>query len=159
MTGNERMDTVLSGLLLAGFLIPAVRSDWSRRIIPNGLVLGLFSAKTILLLWKTIRTQSFDGSGWKPSAGGLLLAGGIGLLCLLFSRDGLGMGDVKLMLALGWYLETTALLRGLLFAALAAVPAAIWLVAVKKADKDTAIPFAPFLAFGAVLSIFRPLLP
>lgn len=159
MTGNERMDAVLAGLILTGFLVPAARTDWKRRIIPNGLVLGLFSAKVLMLLWKTFRVQSAAGSSWRHSAVGLLLACGIGLLCFLLSRDGLGMGDVKLMLALGWYLEPEAFLRGLLFSSLASVPAAVWLVAVKKADKDTAIPFAPFLAMGAILSIFRPLLP
>ena len=159
MTGNEHADTLLSALILAGFLIPAARIDWKTRRIPIGVVLGLFMVKTGLLLWKTIRTLSAAGSGFKPSLAGLLLAFGIGLLCQLLSRDGLGMGDVKLMMALGWYLETEAFLRGLMLTSLASVPAALWLAVVKKADKDTVIPFAPFLAVGAILSTIRPLFP
>ena len=71
------------------------------------------------------------------------------------TRAGLGMGDVKLALLLGAMLGrnvAVALMVGLLAAL---VPAAV--LAVTKgvaAARKTAIPFAPFLAFGGLVALF-----
>jgi leader peptidase (prepilin peptidase) / N-methyltransferase len=69
---------------------------------------------------------------------------------------GIGMGDVKLAvfcgLALGyfhWYLIVVMIVAGFLFGALASIP---MLVLAKKGRRDR-LPFAPFLAAGAVVAL------
>ena len=77
------------------------------------------------------------------------------LVVALAYPAGLGMGDVKLALLLGAALGATvavALMVGLLAAL---VPAVVLIVRQgQKAARKTAIPFAPFLAFGAVVALF-----
>ena len=68
---------------------------------------------------------------------------------------GMGMGDVKLALLLGAFLGRTvpsALMVGLLSAL---VPAVVLLATKGCAARKMAIPFAPFLAFGAVVAALR----
>ncbi len=69
---------------------------------------------------------------------------------------GIGMGDVKLIafcgLALGyfhWYLIIVQLVIGFLLGALTSIP----LVLLKRSGRRDRIPFAPFLAAGAVIAL------
>ena len=69
---------------------------------------------------------------------------------------GIGMGDVKLLaftgLALGyfhWYLVIVQLFMGFLAGALIAIP----LIALTRKGRKDRLPFAPFLALGAVIAL------
>ena len=69
---------------------------------------------------------------------------------------GIGMGDVKLLaftgLALGyfhWYLVLVQLFVGFLLGALVAIP----LLALAKKGRKDPLPFAPFLAVGAIIAL------
>jgi leader peptidase (prepilin peptidase)/N-methyltransferase len=95
----------------------------------------------------------------EPLAAALLgaaLGGGVTLGIALLYRsvrglDGLGMGDVKLMAAMGLYVGTFSLLAlalGSLLGTLVAIP-----MMRKGAGARTRIPFGPFLAVGGVLSV------
>ena len=64
------------------------------------------------------------------------------------------MGDVKLCLLLGAMLGKLVLV-GLMIGMLAAlVPAVVLLARHGSAARKMAIPFGPFLAFGAVVALF-----
>lgn len=77
------------------------------------------------------------------------------LLPALISRKGMGMGDVKLAGVMGLYLGAAvapAILIALVSGTLIGV-----VVILKKgvsSGRKTAVPFGPFLALGAVVSIF-----
>ena len=85
------------------------------------------------------------------------LAGAIGfvifLLLALISRGGMGFGDVKLAaligLATGFPLVFLALIGGAILGGLAA----IILLATKKRGRKEAIPFGPFLALAAMVTL------
>jgi leader peptidase (prepilin peptidase)/N-methyltransferase len=69
---------------------------------------------------------------------------------------GIGMGDVKLLaftgLALGyfhWYLVLVQLFVGFLIGALVAIP----LLALARKGRKDLLPFAPFLAAGAIVAL------
>jgi prepilin signal peptidase PulO-like enzyme (type II secretory pathway) len=71
----------------------------------------------------------------------------------LLAKGGVGMGDVKLALLLGAALGrgvAAALLLGCLAASLAGV---VLLVRHGSGARKKAVPFAPFLAFGAVAAV------
>jgi leader peptidase (prepilin peptidase)/N-methyltransferase len=119
--------------------------DVDRRIVPNRIVLP---AAVVVLAAQTVLHPSVE---W-------LLAGlGASLFLLLAALAyprGMGMGDVKLALLLGFALGRTvpvALFAGM-FAAL--VPSAVLFVRHGSAARKMGIPFAPFLALGGVVALF-----
>ncbi|MBS3974910.1 MAG: prepilin peptidase [Actinobacteria bacterium] len=92
---------------------------------------------------------------------GTLTAGGVSLaMAQLYKgvrgRAGMGMGDVKLLAAIGPFLGVYTI--GVLFAG--SVLGALWALsgaAVKQLDINARIPFGPFLAAAAVLvALFGP---
>jgi prepilin signal peptidase PulO-like enzyme (type II secretory pathway) len=125
--------------------------DIDRRIVPNKIVLP---AAVIVLAAQTVVHPSVE---W--------LAAGLGASLFLFLAAlayprGMGMGDVKLALLLGFGVGRTvpvALFAGMVAAL---VPSAVLFARHGPAARKMAIPFAPFLALGGVLALFwgHPLL-
>ncbi len=73
---------------------------------------------------------------------------------LLAYPKGMGMGDVKLCLLLGAMLGKLVLVALMIGMVAALVPAVILLARHGGAARKMAIPFGPFLAFGAVIALF-----
>lgn len=162
---NEKIWVTGSLLLLVFCLVPICREDLRTRTIPKkwcialgagGLVLAL--ARTLATIIKVYRTAGLPIAGssvYTPilfSAAGALAASGLGLLCRGIARDGFGFGDVKLMAALGAAMGLFPFLRGMALTGFSSLGAALFLLIVKKAKASATLPFAPFLAIGAVLS-------
>jgi leader peptidase (prepilin peptidase) / N-methyltransferase len=119
--------------------------DLTHRIVPNRIVLP---AALMVLLAQTALEPSPE---WALAALG---ASGFLLVAALAYPAGMGMGDVKLALLLGAMLGRTvpvALMVGM-FAAL--VPSVVLLARHGSAARKMGIPFAPFLAFGALVALF-----
>jgi leader peptidase (prepilin peptidase) / N-methyltransferase len=119
--------------------------DIDRRIVPNKIVLP---AAVIVLAAQTAVHPSIE---W--------LVAGLGaslflLLAALAYPRGMGMGDVKLALllgfAVGWNVPV-ALFAGMIAAL---VPSAVLFARHGSKARKMAIPFAPFLALGGVLALF-----
>ena len=82
---------------------------------------------------------------------GALGAGGIFLLIAYFYPEGMGLGDVKLVAALGIYLGYPGVFYGIFIASLLGVIlGGINFLRGKKSLKDP-IPFGPFLAGGSII--------
>jgi len=125
--------------------------DLDRRIVPNRIVLP---AAAIMLVAQTVLHPSVE---WLVSGLGASL---FLLLAALAYPRGMGMGDVKLALLLGFAVGRTVPLA--LFAGMVAalVPSAVLFARHGSAARKMAIPFAPFLALGGLLALFagHPLL-
>jgi leader peptidase (prepilin peptidase)/N-methyltransferase len=125
--------------------------DLDRRIVPNRIVLP---AAAIVLVAQTVLHPSVE---WLVSGLGASL---FLLLAALAYPRGMGMGDVKLALLLGFAVGRTVPLA--LFAGMVAalVPSAVLFARHGSAARKMAIPFAPFLALGGLLALFagHPLL-
>ncbi len=102
------------------------------------------------------------GSAWErlmpPLLGGLIGAGGFWIIHFAYRRlrgaEGLGLGDVKLMLVIGFLLGVDALPFVLLAATITALLASFWYLARPNAKGGrTRVPFGPFLCLGAMLWI------
>ncbi|MBI4776170.1 MAG: prepilin peptidase [Deltaproteobacteria bacterium] len=85
--------------------------------------------------------------------GGLLLAVVIGYY-LLTKREGMGLGDVKLLAMIGAFLGWKGVLFTLFSSSVVGALSGMAVMVVKKGDMKLAIPFGPFLSLGAVLYIF-----
>ena len=119
--------------------------DIDRRIVPNKIVLP---AAAIVLVAQTVVHPSVQ---W--------LAGGLGAALFLFVAAlayprGMGMGDVKLALLLGFMVGKTVPIALFLGMVSALVPSAVLFARHGSAARKMAIPFAPFLALGGLLALF-----
>ena len=126
-------------------LVAISATDLSHRIVPNVIVVP---AAVIVLVAQTALEPSAE---WALAAFG---ASFFLFLAALAYPKGMGMGDVKLALLLGAMLGRTvpvALMLGMLAALL---PSIVLFARHGSAARKMAIPFAPFLAFGAIVALF-----
>jgi leader peptidase (prepilin peptidase) / N-methyltransferase len=126
-------------------LVVATATDLERRIVPNRVVLPSFVA---VLALNTIAHPSPE---WALGAVG---AAGFLFLAALAYPGGMGMGDVKLALLMGAMLGRTTPVGVMLGLFFALVPSAVLLARHGVGARRLAIPFAPFLAAGAVVALF-----
>lgn len=135
-------------VVLILLLVPIALIDLEHRVIPNKLTaLGAILALALGL--------GLDPSG-EPQrliAGGA--AGGALLIAALAYPGGMGMGDVKLAAVLGLFLGRDVA-PAMLIALLAGVLLGAMVIARKGAaeGRKTAVPFGPFLALGAIVTVF-----
>ncbi|HEV3408341.1 MAG TPA: prepilin peptidase [Gaiellaceae bacterium] len=121
--------------------------DFEHRILPDVIVLPatavVLAAQVVLFPDRAVE--------WVAAALGASL---FLFLALLAYPRGMGMGDVKLALLLGAALGQTVVV-GLMVGMLAALVPGVFLIARHgAAGRKMAIPFGPFLAFGAVIALF-----
>jgi leader peptidase (prepilin peptidase) / N-methyltransferase len=105
--------------------------------IPLGLLLGLLLPEARLF----------------SSAVGLALGGGIFYLVAFLSRGGMGGGDIKLAAMIGSFLGWQRLLLTIFLATLSGAVVGILLLALGLKGRKDPVPFGPFLALGATLSL------
>jgi leader peptidase (prepilin peptidase) / N-methyltransferase len=136
---------VAAGFAAVVLLLAAI--DIERRIVPNRIVIPA----TAVILTAQVALHPDRALEFTAAALGAAL---FLLLPLLIYPSGMGMGDVKLALllgaGLGWAVAP-AFFFGLLAAFIAAV---VVLARGGLAARKTALPFAPFLVFGALVALF-----
>lgn len=126
-------------------LVVVTATDLERRIVPNTVVLP---AAVAVLALQTISHPSPEWAIGAVGAAGFLLA------AALAYPGGMGMGDVKLALLIGALLGKTTPVGVMLGLFLALVPSVFILARHGMGARRKAIPFAPFLAAGAVIALF-----
>ncbi len=141
-------------LVFFGVLVAVAVIDLEHLLVPNRIVSAALAASLPLL-----GLAAGAGGDWARLGTALVgsLAGGSGLFVVhLVHPRGMGMGDVKLALVLGLFLGwlglahvALGLFLGFLLGAVGGL-AAVGLGQRRAADH---VPFAPFLAAGAVLAV------
>jgi len=137
-------DAAVAALFCAA-LVAVSATDVEHHIVPNRVVLP---AAAVVLLAQTALHPSVE---WVLAALG---AATFLFVAALAYPSGMGMGDVKLALLLGAMLGRTvpvALMLGLLAAL---VPAVVLFARHGSGARKMGIPWAPFLALGAVVALF-----
>ncbi len=133
-------DAVFGLMLVAVFFI-----DLDHQIVPNvitypGLVAGL------LLAIPQGRTV--------PAVLSALGASAFFLLIAIFSRGGMGGGDIKLAAMMGAFLSWPAVAVALLLAFTLGAGGGLVLMGLRKRTRKDPIPFGPSLAVGGVIALF-----
>ena len=144
--------TFLVLFVFCSALVAITFIDLEHQIIPDvislpGVVVGF--ACSFILPWL----------GWKSSLIGILLGGGSLLIVaygyeFLTKKEGLGGGDVKLLAMMGAFLGWRSVPFIIFAASLVGSVIGVGIMLAQKKDTKLAIPFGPFLSFGAVLYIF-----
>jgi leader peptidase (prepilin peptidase) / N-methyltransferase len=167
--------TFVNTLLLSVVLV-LIFTDWHHRILPNILTLPGIVAGILLSPFQSLSYYSFDPLSvkiasllwpgnppailpWTASLIGAILAGGSLLLVgtvyeKLRKKQGLGMGDVKMLAMvgafLGWPLAILTLMAGALFGTILG----IFLMLLGRGNLQTKLAFGIFLGIGTALSVF-----
>lgn len=92
---------------------------------------------------------------------GALVGGGIFFVIayvsyLILKKEGMGFGDVKLMASLGLFFGIKNILVISLLSFLIGAIIGILLLIFKKKDKDSYIPFGPFIVISTIIIMFIP---
>lgn len=88
------------------------------------------------------------------------LAGGLSLWLIgllgkaAFKKEAMGLGDVKLMAAVGAWQGWELVLFAIFLGALVAAVVGITFIVMKKAKLGSKIPFGPYLAAGSLITLF-----
>jgi len=127
--------------------------------LEHGLILNkiVYPALVVSLLLSVFFTIFLPQVGIVPNIARAAIGGGIGFvvffLIVIVSRGGMGFGDVKLAaligLATGFPLVIVALIMGIILGGLVAVI----LLGFKIKKRKEAIPFGPFLAVAAIVTL------
>lgn len=138
--------------LFSSALVVITFIDIEHQIIPDeislsGIVLG-FAASFFI-----------PGFSWLNSLLGILLGGGSLLFVAyvyqwLTRKEGMGGGDIKLLAMMGAFLGWKAIPFIIFTSSLTGSVLGISIMLLQKKDSKLAIPFGPYLAFGALLYVF-----
>lgn len=148
---------LLPYLLFTGALFAITIIDLRHFTIPNRLLYpAFFACAGLLSVWSLLHDPDHLKTALIGMAGSWLFF----FIVYLINPRGLGFGDVRLSAFIGfmagyihWENAFLAVILGLFIGAIAGV---ILMIFRRKGRKD-AIPYGPFLALGAVLAIYGPM--
>lgn len=134
-------------LVLAGLLLALSLTDAAKRLIPDKLLIAAAANRAVWFfllgqeLWPTVKGMLFS----------LIIPAALLAVVLIaekiLGREAMGGGDIKLLLVLALYLSWAELVLALLAGCL------LGILGAAAGRKNGAIPFGPFLAAAAVLSV------
>ena len=134
--------------------------DIEHQLVPNSLIsAGLLAGvilqlPTLLSFWFRVNPVLLTGREPLDALLGFLAGGAVLLAVVLLSRGGMGAGDVKLIAMIGFYTGLRGVATVLLLAFLSGAVTGLVLVATGRLTRKSALPFAPFLALGALVEVF-----
>lgn len=144
-------------LILLPMIECAFIVDLKEQIIPNRLNLLMFEIGLIFVFLYGFTNINISLNMLL----GMLAGGGIFLIItllggLIAGKEAMGMGDVKLMGALGLYfgLQNIIVISVLSFL-IGAIGSIIFMI-IKKKNTNTYIPFGPFIVVSSIITIFVP---
>ncbi len=145
------LGTVIATLGLGYTLLALSAIDVRHLILPDALTLPLIIAG--LVVTGLIAPDRLSEHGIGALVGFVALWGVGAIYRVLRGRDGIGLGDAKLLAAAGAWVGPWGLPSVLLIGSMAGLLAALVLRAAgRDVDGSTAIPFGPFLALGIWLT-------
>ena len=141
--------------LLGGFFatvfLTLTFTDLERRLLPNRIVYPSILL-AIAFCW------AWPDTSWAQILAGGTVAIGIAVLIylfsLLFGPEAFGMGDVKMIVLIGFVVGFPAVIVAVLLGTIAAGIVAAVLVVTRIRGLRDYVAHGPFLAFGAVLALF-----
>jgi leader peptidase (prepilin peptidase)/N-methyltransferase len=146
--------------LFCALMLALTMIDYDHMILPDaltwpGIALGI-------LLQPLVGWTRLWGGPWGAVAGALLGAAlGAGLLLAVWiawylwrHEEGMGLGDVKMLAAIGAFLGWKGVLVALFLGALSGAVVGLTLMAFRGLDFKAKLPFGVFLALGGVIALF-----
>ena len=137
---------LVKAITLTSFLLVITFIDYDHQLILDKVLLWLSGAGVVINLWT-------NSMGIWDMLIASLLGGGLLLLIAVASQGGMGGGDIKFAAALGIWLGWQCLLLALLLSFVLGGIGSLSLLLFKLKSRKDFIPFGPFIALGALLSL------
>lgn len=139
--------TLLYALILLGIL------DYRKQIVPNKALLVLLGVRLLLLAGDISCFPELWLELFSSSLVGMLGGAGLFLIAGIIARNGLGMGDVKLIGVMGFFLGFRLLMSSLVITLTLTVLGGLFVLVTKKKGLKAELPFVPFAAVGTTITI------
>lgn len=149
--GGTAMPTLIRHGIALVFIMSAMLFDLRTHLIPNFLIIAMLLFGVAMLFGEFLFFRPIFRNAAISAGVGLIVCLPIFYLLSILTRNGLGMGDVKLISAMAWLLGLTVTLFSVLFGLILCTLTAIFLMLMKKKTKTDFLPFAPFVFGGYVL--------
>ena len=149
-SGLMEWQAMLSFLIFFVLLF-VLLADLQYLIVPDFFV--------VLLSILVILSQLISGGSWLPHLFAVIFAGlfFVGLYFLskkVLKKEALGLGDIKLMLPLAFFLSWPKIVLNIFLAFIIGGIFAMLMLVLGKKKFGQALPFAPFLIISALISFF-----
>lgn len=144
-------------LIISPMLVSAFVIDYKHQIIPNRLNLTLFEIGIIFSFLYGLSDVAITFNLLL----GMVTGGGIFLLItviggIIYGKEAMGFGDVKLMAALGLLFGLSNIIVITLLSFLIGAILSVLLLITKIKKSSEYIPFGPFIVIGTFISMYVP---
>lgn len=144
----------LKALCVTTLLWPCAWTDLRTMRIPNKILLIGVGYRAILLIAELFTAQ--------PGLQGVLVSELIAavalfvaaFLCRIMVHNSVGGGDIKMMAVMGLFLGLNGIWNALMLSFIIMFVVALSLLLLKKKKKNDALPFAPAVLAGTVITVF-----
>ena len=148
---------IFISFLLALALIDMDTLTLDSRLMKSGLILGLAFQTTIAAAFTGTLAGTIQGFVW-GIAGAVLGLWGLDLLTWIgrffFGPNAMGGGDAKLLAVIGAWVGIKLMVLSCFLACVVGSVFGLIAIALKVLKRGNPFPFGPFLALGAILSVF-----
>ncbi len=144
-----------AGAVLFSILLAVTVTDLETGLIPDKLTFpGMLTGLAMSAVWPVLQGQNIWYLGLAHSALGLLAGGGILLAVgflgnLIFKKESMGGGDIKLLAMMGSMMGFEKVLLIFFLSPFLGLPVALYM---RWFRKQETIPFGPYLAMAGVCS-------
>lgn len=133
-------------------LIALALIDYRHQVLPNELTLG---GGVIFLIYAFFNPVITPVNAFLAAFGAALFFAGIYFFYLKVRKiEGLGQGDIKMILLLGAFLGTHKLAIAIFLASFAGLVVGLFFIVFKGKNLKMKLPFGTFLSLGSYISVF-----
>ena len=147
-------NALAGAMLLTAVLVVLTAIDLDHQLLPDSLTLPLVWIGLLLNIDNTF--VSLESAVLGAVFGYLCLWSVFWLFKIVTGKEGMGHGDFKLLAALGAWFGLAALPTIVLLSSVVGAVLGVALIATGKQDRETPMPFGPFLAGAGLIHLFYP---
>lgn len=145
---NMRTDILIQNLLIWNGVFTAAVIDFQVKKIPNKIVAALLAVRAVFLILGIIAFKDDIKISLLRSVTGMILGGGVILVCMFFSKGGVGAGDMKLFAVIGFCFGLSGIVQVMVYTLFISAVFCIGLLISGKAKMHSTVPMAPFIVTG-----------
>lgn len=150
---EESIWFVTKRICCLGLLFPSAVIDFRDHKIPNKLLFIYICLRIVVLLFEGLMGNGHFMATFLDETISVIFVLGITLLCRLIVKNGICMGDIKMMALMAMFLGSQSLINALFVSLWICFFEAIGLMVWKKKSKKDAIAFAPSVLMGTIISV------
>ena len=142
----------LAAAVFLALLIALAAIDLEHMILPDELTLG---GAALFFVYSFFNPEVSQLDAVLSGLGAALFFSALFYFYLKVRKiEGLGFGDVKMVLFMGLFLGVSRLVIAIFLASLSGLLVGLFFILFRKKDFKLALPFGPFLSLGSYMALF-----